>query len=68
MHTYRYELRQGDDVIATGHITHEGSAEVGERLTIGGHEGVVRTVEPLLGDSEQRLVVQVLSSEVDGLS
>ncbi len=62
MPVYRYELRQGDDVIATGHITRDAPAEVGERLTIAGHDGIVRTVEPLLGDSEQRLVVQALNS------
>jgi hypothetical protein len=56
---YRYELRRGDAVVATGHLCHERALEVGERLLIGGREGIVRTVEPLLGERELRLVVQL---------
>jgi hypothetical protein len=57
---YRYELRRGDEVVATGHLNHEGPLEVGARIEIGGQPGIVRTVEPLLGDRELRLVVQLL--------
>lgn len=57
---YRYELRRGDEVVATGHLSHERALEVGERLLIGGREGIVRTVEPLLGERELRLVVQLV--------
>jgi hypothetical protein len=32
---YRYELRRGDEVIATGHLHHEQSLEVGDRIQIG---------------------------------
>jgi hypothetical protein len=56
---YRYELRRGDEVVPTGHLCHERALEVGERLLIGGREGIVRTVEPLLGERELRLVVQL---------
>jgi hypothetical protein len=41
---YRYELRCGDEVVATGHLSRE--------------EPLGRTVEPLLGEQELRLVVQ----------
>ena len=34
--------------------------EVGERVVIGGQPGIVRLVEPLLGERELRLVVQLL--------
>jgi hypothetical protein len=57
---YRYELRRGDEVVATGHLNHE-QLEVGDRIEIGGHAGIVRTVEPLLGELELRLVVQLLA-------
>lgn len=57
---YRYELRRGDEVVATGHLLREQSLEVGERLTIGSREGTVRVVEPLLGEREQRLVIQLV--------
>jgi hypothetical protein len=49
---YRYELRRGDSVIATGHFSRERAFEVGERITIGGRTGVVRVVEPILGERE----------------
>ena len=56
---YRYELRRGEDVVATGHLTQEQALEVGERIEIGGELGTVRAVEPLLGERELRLVVQL---------
>lgn len=59
MPDYRYELRRGDEVIATGHLSREPPFEAGERITIGGRAGIVRDVEPVLGEREQRLVVQL---------
>lgn len=60
MPDYRYELRRGDEVIATGHLTREEPLEVGERVTIGSRAGIVRSIEPQLRDRELRLVVQLL--------
>jgi len=60
MPQYRYELRQGEAVVATGHFEHSEPLEVGERIEIGGRAGIVRAVDPLLGEREQRLVVQLL--------
>jgi len=59
MPTYRYELRRGDEAIATGHLSVEQTFEVGERLTIGSRSGTVRSIEPLLGERELRVVVQL---------
>jgi hypothetical protein len=59
MPDYRYELRRGDEVIATGHFSREQPLEVGERIAIGSRSGIVRDVEPLLGEHELRLVVQL---------
>ena len=56
---YRYELRRGEDVISTGHLTQEKALEVGERIEISGAAGIVRGIEPLLGERELRLVVQL---------
>ena len=56
---YRYELRRGEDVVSTGHLTLERAIEVGERIEIGGVLGIVRAVEPLLEERELRLVVQL---------
>jgi hypothetical protein len=57
---YRYELRRGEEVLATGRLLREEPLEVGDRLEIGGRPGIVRTVEPVLGERELRLVVQLL--------
>lgn len=64
MPDYRYELRRGDEVIATGHLTREQRLEVGERITIGSQSGIVRDVSPLLGEHELRLVVQLTRDEL----
>lgn len=59
MPDYRYELRRGDEVIATGHFSREQPLEVGERITIGSRSGIVRDVGPILRERELRLVVQL---------
>jgi hypothetical protein len=65
MPDYRYELRRGDEVIATGHLSREQPLEVGDRVSIGSRTGIVRDVEPLLGERELRLVVQLTRDEFD---
>jgi hypothetical protein len=57
---YRYELRRGEEVFATGHLAWERPLEVGEHVVIGGREGIVSAIEPLLGELELRLVVQLV--------
>lgn len=64
MPDYRYELRRGEEVFATGHLSREQPLEVGERITIGSQSGIVRDVEPLLGEHELRLVVQLTRDEL----
>jgi hypothetical protein len=61
---YVYELRQGEEVVATGRLSTAQPLEVGERVSIGGREGIVRTVEPMLGLRELRLVVQLVRDGV----
>jgi hypothetical protein len=63
--SYRYELRRGDEIVATGHLTPETPLEVGDRIAIGRAEGIVRQIEPTLGESEHRLVIQLLPSAPD---
>lgn len=58
---YRYELRRGDEVVATGHVNYEQPLEIGDRVEIGGQHGIVGTVEPLLREHELRLVVHLLT-------
>jgi hypothetical protein len=57
---YRYELRSGDEVIATGHLSREQPLEIGDRIEVGGQHAIVRTIEPLLGEPELRLVLRLL--------
>lgn len=59
MPDYRYEFRRGDEMVATGHLSREQPLEVGARMTIGSRTGIVRDVEPRLGDHGLRLVVQL---------
>jgi hypothetical protein len=56
---YRDELRRGEEVIATGHLSLEEALDVGERIWIGTRSGIVRSVEPLRHEHELRLVVQL---------
>jgi hypothetical protein len=60
--SYRYELRRGEEIVATGHLARELPLEVGDRIAIGKSEGIVREIEPTLGGRERRLVVQLLAS------
>ena len=64
MPDYRYELRRGGEVVATGHFSREQPLEVGERVAIGRRGGIVRSIEPLLGERELRLVVQLLRDDL----
>jgi hypothetical protein len=58
MPDYRYEVRRGDEVVATGHLSHERPLQVGETLTIGSRPSLVRSIEPQLRDRELQLVLQ----------
>jgi hypothetical protein len=61
---YRYELRRGEEVIATGRLTRERALEVGERIAIGGRPGVVRSIEPVLAERELHVVIQLFRDEL----
>jgi hypothetical protein len=58
--TYRYELRNGETIAATGHLTYETPLELGDTITIGKRVGVVRELGPRQPEGEYRLVVQLL--------
>ena len=61
----RYEVRRGEEIVATGHLSLEQPLAIGERIVIGGQAGIVRTVEPLLAERELRLVVQLTGDAID---
>jgi hypothetical protein len=57
---YRYKVRRGDEVVATGHLSREQPLEIGDRIEIGG-SGRDRAHNPaLLGEYELDLVVQLV--------
>ncbi len=58
---YRYELRGADEVVATGHLSRDQPLEIGDRIEVGGQHATVRTIEPLVGELELRLVLRLLS-------
>lgn len=47
-------------MVATGHLSREQPLEIGDRIEIGGQPGIVRAIQPLLGEHELRLVVQLV--------
>jgi hypothetical protein len=57
---FRFEVRRGEEIVATGHLNSEQPLEVGDQIEIGGQAGIVRMIEPQLGEHEVRLVVQLL--------
>jgi hypothetical protein len=61
---YRYELRRGDTITATGHIAFETALEIGEKLTIGNRRGIIRELGPRQPEGEIRLVVQLLPDDL----
>ncbi len=61
---YRYELRRGDEVIASGRLTRERALEVGERITLSGRLGVVRSIEPVLSERDLHMVIQLFRDNV----
>lgn len=60
---YLYELRNGGDVVATGRLSTEEPLREGDEVAIGGRRGIVQAVDPLLGERELRLVVQLLPQD-----
>jgi len=58
-HEYLYELRDGDEIVVTGHMTRELPLDVGDEVEIAGRAGVVLSVEPTLRGRELRLVLQL---------
>jgi len=60
---YRYELRDNDDLVATGHLTFDERLNVGDYVAIGRPRGLVRSVAPTVGSQELQLVVELLPAE-----
>lgn len=60
---YRYELRGGEEVLATGRLFRDEPLTVGDRLEVGGKPGVVRSIEPMMGERELRFVLQLLPAD-----
>jgi hypothetical protein len=57
---YLFELRRGDETVVTGRLFREEPLAVGDRLEIANREGIVRSIDPVLGEPALRLVVQLV--------
>jgi hypothetical protein len=51
-------IRRRPSILAAGHLTRE-RLNGGDRIVTGATAGTVRSVEPVLGERELRLVVQI---------
>ena len=60
MFRYRYELRDTNDLLATGHLSLDQPLEAGDHVTIGRTRGQVRSVEATFGSQELQLIVELL--------
>ena len=61
--SYIYELREGETVVATGHLSHDPPLEVGQRLVINKRDGLVHAIDATADPFEQRLVIQLLRDD-----
>jgi hypothetical protein len=50
-------LRDGDEIVATGHLLSEHRLELGEEISVGPHRGVVVAIEPSLDALEEQLTL-----------
>jgi L-arabinose isomerase len=57
---YAYELRRGDQIVATGHMSQKVPLVAGEPIMIEGHHGIVRSVSSQMDAGEFRVVVQLM--------
>jgi len=55
-----YELRRGDQIIATGHLNHDQPLKVGEHIAVAGHTGIVREIIPGISHNPERLIIELL--------
>jgi len=48
------------------HLSREQPLEIDDRIAVGGHAAIVRTIEPLLGEPELHLVLRLLQENDNG--
>lgn len=60
---FRYELRSGDQILATGHLSVAQPLQVGDELTLGAKRGTVAEITPIPGSHESRLVIKLAANE-----
>jgi hypothetical protein len=53
---YDYELRQGDEIVATGRFISERAYDIGDEVVIAGEPSVIVAVTPALHGSRPRLI------------
>ena len=61
--SYTYELRRGEELLATGRFSRDSPLDVGQRIQVNGREGIIRSIEPQLHRGDQRVVIQLVRSD-----
>jgi hypothetical protein len=56
---YVYEVRRGEELLATGRLSDERELTAGDEVEIAGWGGIVRDAVPMPQKREVRLVIQV---------
>jgi hypothetical protein len=56
---YRYELRDHETTIATGHFSRDEALEVGDTIEVNGSSGTVSDIAPILREDELRVIVKL---------
>ena len=59
---YDYELKRGDEIIATGRLVQERPLVPGETITINGETGIIDSTVPGYGQSPQRLIIKLANA------
>ena len=60
---FRYELRTGHQILATGHLSVAHPIHVGDELALGAKRGIVAEITPIPGSHESRLVIKLATNE-----
>ena len=56
-------LRRDDEIVATGHLILDTPVSAGDPIAIGSSRGTVRDVQPMYGQQERRLVIDLGTPE-----
>jgi hypothetical protein len=59
---YSYELRRDEQILVTGHFDRDQPLNLGDPIAIAGYRGLVRRIEPQLGEPRLHLIIETIGS------